>query len=143
MRKAVGRFHLIHSIDSLKFLEKISSVSGEMQCTTSVLLQVNVSHEESKHGFSEEEIESLFSKMIQLPKISICGLMTMAPSFEKVQSKELLCQAFRRLAALKERLEIAHRTRLPELSMGMSQDYRLAVREGATMVRIGTSIFCK
>lgn len=140
-RKAVGAFHLIHSVDSLKLLQKLSQVGQELDVTTSLLIQVNTSREETKHGFSEMELEQNFACILSLPRISVQGLMTMAASIEKAKSQETIQESFNRLHALKKRLEDTFHVQLPHLSMGMSQDYLVAIQEGATIVRIGSLIF--
>jgi PLP dependent protein len=133
VRKALGRFQLIHSVDSVELAKKISELSGEMGKATPILLQVNTSNEPAKHGLSVEEWERSFEAVQALPSLSIDGLMTIGPLVE--EEGEVL-RSFAALRALNEKLKLRH------LSMGMSHDYPLAIREGATLLRIGTAIFC-
>ena len=123
VRKAVGHFYMIHSIDSLKLLQKVSSVSGDCGVETKVLLQVNTSLEVSKHGFSEEELFACFSAIKALPHIRVLGLMAMAPALQDGVDEEKIGQAFKDLVSIRDRLEREFSVHLPELSMGMSHDY--------------------
>lgn len=128
VNKAVDQFTLIHSIDNLEVAKKLAHESLSPQ---KVLLQVNTSKEATKHGFTEEELLNQFETLTKLP-LNIQGLMTMAP-FTKDQTPILGC--FKRLRRLRDELH------LKELSMGMSNDWEIALKEGATIVRIGTAIF--
>lgn len=132
VRKAIGKFDLIHSVDSPELVSKISEISQECSLKTSLLLQVNISDESSKQGFSPESLLDNYGIIAQLPSIKIEGLMTMAPF---VKDEKLIRRCFSTLYQLKEKLGLKH------LSMGMSQDYHLAIEEGATMLRIGSAIF--
>ena len=142
VRKIIGHVHLIHSVDSQALLEKIAAVSCEMDVVTSVLLQVNTSHEQSKHGFFEDELMELFPTLFRKSHIKIIGLMTMAAE-RKVVGDDAVRLSFQKLALLRKKLETYFSITLPELSMGMSQDYLLAIQEDATLLRIGSSIFRK
>jgi PLP dependent protein len=135
IRKMIGKFALIHSVDSLELAQKISTVAQELNVDTSILLEVNTSEEASKHGFTEEECLHAFEKLLQLPFLKIQGLMTMAPFIE---DQTVIRDCFARLRQLKEKLEI--QATMPHLSMGMSHDYRLAIQEGATLLRVGRAI---
>jgi pyridoxal phosphate enzyme (YggS family) len=136
--KVVGEFSLIHSIDSLDLAKKISRASVNRHVETHVLLQVNTSQEASKHGMSPDELKGCFEEMIALPNLSVDGLMTMGP-LSGDEARVRRC-----FAELKQLFDDLNRT-LPrpmsELSMGMSQDYKIAIQEGATMVRIGSLLF--
>lgn len=125
-----GRVSLIHSVDTLRLAEKLPG--GE------VLIQVNTSGESTKHGFSIEACKLEFEKLLELPQITIKGLMTMAP---RVYSEEAARASFRAAAELRAWLETQYGCKLPYLSMGMSQDYRIAIQEGATHLRLGSAIF--
>lgn len=127
--KVVSYFDKIHSVDSIHLAEKIAS----QEIKRPVLLEVNVSGEESKHGFSTDELLRQFDS-IQRLDLQVEGLMTMAP-FDAEESVVRNC--FRRLRELRDQLG------LKELSMGMTQDWRIAIEEGATFVRIGSAIFGK
>jgi len=132
VHKAIGKFALIHSVDSLDLAKKISISSADAKINTPILLQVNVSGESSKHGFSPTDCKSLFPQLKQLSHLKIEGLMTMAPF---VEDEALIRRCFADLRTLRDELA------LTELSMGMSHDYPIAIEEGATLLRIGTAIF--
>lgn len=132
VRKAVGRFHLLHSVDSLPLAKKISECSLEKSLITNVLLQVNTSGEASKHGFTAGSLIMCFDQIKQLKGLHVKGLMTMAPLDASGQE---IKECFRQLRLLKEELG------LEDLSMGMSNDYKIALEEGATLIRIGSAIF--
>ncbi len=127
--KIAGRFALIHSVDNFALAQKLSDVGS-----AEILLQVNASGEESKHGFTPEEVLSQFEAIDQLPNIEVKGLMTMAPLTE---NREVIRKTFRELRELRDTLP----RRLEHLSMGMSSDYREAIEEGATLLRVGTILF--
>ncbi|MDP1879869.1 MAG: YggS family pyridoxal phosphate-dependent enzyme [Parachlamydiaceae bacterium] len=136
----ISNFSLIHSVDHFSLLKKISQVSHEKQINTSVLLQVNTSGELTKHGLKPEEWENFLDEVNDLPNIQIKGLMTMAPM---TKDETIIRLCFRRLYDLRENWK--NRMRDPlifnELSMGMSNDYGIAIEEGATILRIGSAIF--
>lgn len=133
VRKAINTFFLIHSVDSLGLAQKISDCSPKPQ---PILLQVNTSGEQTKHGLDEAAWFAVFEQLLQLPGIEIKGLMTMAP-FQTDEKQVRRC--FSSLRIFKEKL--SQFLPLPHLSMGMSQDYHLAIQEGATILRIGSAIF--
>ncbi len=132
--KAIGRFAMIHSVDTIPLAEKISSCSAEAHVTTKVLLQVNVSGEESKQGFTKEECRKALPHLLNLPGISIQGFMTMAPLTE---DRSLVRSCFRGLSDFRKEAAPS----LPHLSMGMSSDYEIAIEEGATLIRVGRELF--
>lgn len=140
VKKAVGKFALIHSVDSLELAEKISQVSDEQGETTAILLQANTSGETSKQGLDRAEWKRAFDKVLGLPALDVQGLMTMAPYTE---DKSVIHRCFEDLRKLRDDLQLAagDHCLLKHLSMGMSHDYPIAIAEGATLVRIGTAIF--
>lgn len=138
VRKAVEHFDIIHSVDTLKVAEKISEAAAELGKMQSIFLQLNNSGEVQKSGFSKEEIFSYFEKISGLPNIKILGLMNMAPLGA---SENLLRELFRGVRLTRDELEEKFGYKLPEISMGMSQDYVVAAQEGATMLRIGRKLF--
>ncbi len=138
VRKVLGHFDLIHSVDSLELAKKISEVSEEMGRTTSILLQANTSGEEAKHGYAPEQWISDFKALLRLPSLDVQGLMTMAPLTE---DEDTIRRCFAGLRSLRDSLQDSFGRSLPHLSMGMSNDYRIAIEEGATLVRIGSAIF--
>jgi pyridoxal phosphate enzyme (YggS family) len=133
--KAIGKFDLIHSVDSFELAKKISECS---LTPSSILLQVNISKEATKHGFSEEALYASFDQLLALPSIKIEGLMTMAPY---TNDESIIRRSFSGLRILLENLNRQLPQKLTTLSMGMSHDYLLAIEEGATMLRIGSAIF--
>lgn len=141
VRKAVENSALIHSVDSLKLARKIDKVAGECGKKQKILLEINVSGEDSKFGVAvQDEAVKLAEEVAGLENIELLGLMTMAPfGADEDELKEI----FASLRHLRERIEEQLKIQLPELSMGMSSDYQAAIEEGATMVRIGTAIFGK
>ena len=144
----VSLFDVIQSLDSLKLAQKLSRLGIEHDQTLNVLLEVNVSGEEAKDGFngynwrSDEQIKDRFWKefrgILDLPNIRICGLMTMAPF---VDNMELIRPVFAELFALREELSNSFGIPMPDLSMGMTNDYQIAIEEGATIIRVGRAIF--
>lgn len=131
--KAVGTFALIHSVDTFALAQKISQYSERSGVETPILLQVNTSGEEAKHGLSPEDWKHVYEDVIKLPGISVHGLMTMAPLIE---DKSRIRDCFSRLRELRDELQLTR-----HLSMGMTNDYPIAIAEGATILRIGTAIF--
>ena len=137
VKKAVGNFYLIQSVDSLKLAKAISDEAQKQGIVQKILLQVNNANEESKTGFSVDEIKRDFKEIISLDGICVEGLMNIAPIADEVT----LCKLFAGMRDLKAELETRYSYKLKELSMGMSSDYKLAVRYGSTMIRIGRKLF--
>ena len=136
--RAAGAAHLIHSVDSLHLAERLSRVAEGRGVDVRVLAQVNSSGEESKSGLDAPGAVEAVLSMAGLPRLRVEGLMTMAPFVDDV---EVLSSAFRRLREALEEVR-RHDPRVgPELSMGMTNDFEIAIREGSTMVRIGTALF--
>jgi len=136
--QVIGPIALVHSVDRLKIAQRISRDAKGASCVVSVLLEVNVSGEESKHGFAPDEVREQWTELSRLDGIRIEGLMTMAPL---VVDAEETRPVFRDLRRLRDELAAMHRAELPHLSMGMTNDFEVAIEEGATLVRIGTAIF--
>ncbi len=135
--KVIGRFTLIHSVDSSRLAEKLSTASMEHGVVTSVLLEANTSGEGAKSGLSPVEWKQEYGRLLDLEGIKISGLMTMAPLTD---DEGVIRNCFSKLRQLRDELqEIGGE--LPALSMGMSQDYPIAIEEGATHLRIGSAIF--
>jgi len=140
VKKAVTTFDLIHSVDSLRLAQAISDEAQTLGKTQKILLQVNNANEPQKHGFTKQDLFSQFAQIYNLPAIQILGLMNMTP-LNCTQSE--CANLFKDLAEIKTKLENTHNIKLPELSMGMSSDYIQAANAGATMLRIGSKLFCK
>jgi pyridoxal phosphate enzyme (YggS family) len=138
VRQALPLFPFFHSIDSAALAGAIDRIAGETGAEAKGLLEVNVSGEESKHGFTPDELRSQFPALAKLPHLRIRGLMTMAPYSDDPEDAR---PVFRKLRELRDELQSAHQHPLPELSMGMSGDFEPAIEEGATLVRVGSSIF--
>jgi pyridoxal phosphate enzyme (YggS family) len=138
VRQALPLFSFFHSIDSTALAEAINRIAGENGQTVEGLLEINVSGEASKYGFSPDQVRTEFSALAKLPHLRLRGLMTMAPYSDNPEEARPF---FRALRELRDELQAAHGHPLPELSMGMSGDYEPAIDEGSTLVRIGTSIF--
>ncbi len=138
VRKVIPSFELIHGVDSTALARDIDRIAAEMGLHPRVLLEVNVSGEGSKHGFSPEELEASLDELLVLPRVQIEGFMTMAPLAPEAEASR---PYFAALRTLRDRL--AEKTGIPldTLSMGMSGDYEVAVEEGATLVRVGSAIF--
>lgn len=138
--KIIGRFVLIHSIDTPELAEKVSEMSLQKGVRTSILLEANTSQESTKSGFSPAEWDKVFLQLLDLQGIEILGLMTMAPLTE---DKGLIRHTFSELRSLRDHLQQRAHTRadLSILSMGMSHDYEIAIQEGATLLRIGSALF--
>jgi pyridoxal phosphate enzyme (YggS family) len=138
VRKALPYFQLFHGIDTLEIARDIDRIAGEMGLFPNVLLEVNVSGEGSKHGFSPEKLEADLEGLLSLPRIQIEGFMTMAPLAE---SSEQSRPFFAALRELRDRFAQQSGVPFSTLSMGMSGDYEVAVEEGATLVRVGSALF--
>ncbi len=139
VRLVVGHCSLIHSVASLSLAEAISERSCQMNIRTPVLIQVNISGEKDKHGVEPRRAGDLVSNASDLAGISVGGLMTMAPH---VPNPESVRPIFRQLSQLAEDIDKeVSGCSLEELSMGMTNDFEVAVEEGATLVRVGQAIF--
>ncbi|MFV0446517.1 MAG: YggS family pyridoxal phosphate-dependent enzyme [Planctomycetaceae bacterium] len=139
VRPALTAAALIHSVDSLRLLERINVVSAELDITPRLLLEVNVSGEASKDGFSVEQLRAEWSAIQACRHLQVEGLMTMAPESDDPDDARPTFEALRRL-----RDELAAgpgEMPLPEMSMGMSSDFETAIESGATLVRIGSCLF--
>lgn len=132
VHQCIGKFVMIHSVDSVELAKKISTCSVEANLITPILLQVNTSGEASKHGFSSDGFRHALPFIQSLPGIRVEGLMTMAPFTEE---KTLIHNCFANLRKLRDHYGLKH------LSMGMSHDYPIAIEEGATLLRIGSALF--
>ena len=140
VRQVIGKAVLIHSVDSLRLARQIEEDAAKMGILVPVLLEVNVAREESKFGFFTEEVEAAVREIASLSHISVKGLMTIAPFVENPEENRKVFQELYQLSVDIKSKNIDNVT-MGVLSMGMSGDYEVAVEEGATMVRVGTSIF--
>jgi pyridoxal phosphate enzyme (YggS family) len=136
----IDKVGLIHSVDSVGLAEEISKRAEKTGIVKDVLVQVNVAEEETKFGINYDDTDSFVKQLSELQGIRVKGLMTIAPNFE---DKELARPVFRKL---KEKFDLLAKAGIPNiemkyLSMGMTNDYMVAIEEGSNMVRIGTGIF--
>jgi PLP dependent protein len=140
VRSVVGRFELIHSVDSVELAQEIDRRAGEAGRSQDVLLEVNIGGETTKTGFHPDGLVQLVSTMASLEHIHIKGLMAIPPPTVEVESARAYFIRLRELAAAIAVQRIPG-VAMEELSMGMSNDYEIAVQEGATLVRVGSAIF--
>ena len=141
VRHALELFECFHSVDSVALLDRIELLASELGKRPRVLLEVNVSGERSKDGMKPEDVPAAVEHALEkCPSVTLEGFMTMAPFFpaEKIEETRPF---FRRLRELRDEMESRFGARFPRLSMGMSGDYRIAVEEGATWIRLGTVLF--
>lgn len=137
----VGKFHLIHSVDSLELAQTLNKHAEKMNIHQNVLIQVNLAAESSKTGFDKERLSEQWSEVIALSNLKIYGLMTMPPLTETGAEVRPYFKELRELRdQLRERTADS-RHPLSELSMGTSHDYNVAIEEGATILRLGTILF--
>jgi pyridoxal phosphate enzyme (YggS family) len=134
---------MVHSVDSYNVLEEINKQANKVKRTISCLLQIHIAEEESKFGFSEEEVMKflLTDEVSKLEHVRIVGLMGMATFTSNVDQVR---KEFRRLKTFFEKLKtlsLPSNVEMKELSMGMSGDYKIAIEEGSTMIRVGSAIF--
>lgn len=139
VRAVLPYVEMVHSVDSEKLLKHIDRIAGELNLSPKVLLQVNTSGEEAKSGFTPEAIKKEWGSLSSVEHIEINGLMTMAPH---TTDEGVLRKTFSRLRHLRDELAAnSNGHNLTELSMGMSNDFEIAIEVGATLIRLGTSVF--
>ncbi|HEX9281150.1 MAG TPA: YggS family pyridoxal phosphate-dependent enzyme [Candidatus Udaeobacter sp.] len=138
VRQALPLFEMIHSIDSLGLAQDINRIAEEEGLYSRVLLEVNVAGEGSKFGFAPDALREQMEALLGLPRLSIEGLMCIPPlAVESEDSRKFFVQ----VRKLRDSLEKEFNMKLPQLSMGMTQDFPIGIGEGATLVRVGTAIF--
>lgn len=141
--KAAQFFHAIDTLDSLRLAQRLNDAAALLNKTLPVLLEIKLSHEESKHGLlpGSEELQQLLERLPDLRHLQFRGLMTVPPYDENLETAR---PYFRHLRKMRDALAAQHpRLSFTELSMGMSHDFSVAIEEGSTCVRIGTAIFGK
>jgi pyridoxal phosphate enzyme (YggS family) len=136
----IDKVDMIHSVESLKLAEKISSLAKEKNITANILLEVNVAGEETKFGIKPSECEEMVRNISVLPNICIKGLMTVAPFVENPEENRIYFRQLKQLLVDINAKKIDN-VCMDVLSMGMTNDYEIAIEEGATIVRVGTGIF--
>jgi pyridoxal phosphate enzyme (YggS family) len=131
---------VIHSVDSEKLLRRIERISDELDVMVRIFLEVNISGEETKHGFAPDEVPAILPVLAECPHIETLGLMTMAPYSDDPEEAR---PYFRQVRVLQDRLnaELSAENQFQSLSMGMSGDFTVAIEEGATHIRIGSALF--
>src|SRR6202043_2955513 len=138
IRHALPLFELIHSIDSLALAQDANRIAEEEGLHPRVLLEINVAGEGSKFGFKPETLRAEMETLLALDRLSIEGLMSIPPLAPEAEARR---KYFVQLRELRDRVQTEFHVDLAQLSMGMTQDFAVAVEEGATLVRVGTAIF--
>lgn len=136
----IDKVALIHSVDSLRLAETIEKEAAKRNITVNILIEVNVAREESKFGLMPEELEEFITKISDFSHIRVKGLMTIAPFVADSEENRVIFQRLHKLSVDIETKNVDNIT-MRVLSMGMTNDYAVAIEEGATMVRVGTGIF--
>lgn len=140
VHQVLGKAVLIHSVDSLRLAQQIETEAEKKGLEANILIEVNVAKEESKFGFLPEEVMDGVLAISRLPHVHIQGLMTIAPFVENPEENREVFKKLYQLSVDIKRKNVDNVT-MSVLSMGMSGDFEVAIEEGATMVRVGTSIF--
>ena len=136
----IDKVDLIHSVDTLKLAETIEKEAAKRNITARVLIEVNVAEEESKFGLKVEEVIPFVEKIATFPHLRVCGLMTIAPFVENPEENRPIFANLHKLS-VDIGMKNIDNVNVSILSMGMTNDYEVAIEEGATMVRVGTGIF--
>lgn len=138
----VDKVECIHSVDSLKLAEVIEKEAAKKNCRVNILIEVNVAQEESKFGISINEVFPFIEKVAAFPHICVQGLMTIAPFVENAEENRTIFERLHNLSVdiMSKNIDNVN---VSVLSMGMTNDYEVAIEEGATMIRVGTGIFGK
>ncbi|MFN8392194.1 MAG: YggS family pyridoxal phosphate-dependent enzyme [Bdellovibrionota bacterium] len=140
-KDAVGMFHVIQTVDRPELADKIAECAARKNIEQRVLVQVNISQEETKGGIDAGQTLALVRHVLSLRNVKLLGIMCIGTYFETTEPDELRRSELRAMRRLQVDLQQATGAALPELSMGMSHDFELAVEEGATLVRVGTALF--
>jgi pyridoxal phosphate enzyme (YggS family) len=138
IRHALPLFELFHGVDSLDLARDLNRIAEEVGLFPRLLLEVNIAGESTKYGFKPEQLRSQIEPLLALDRLQIEGLMTIAPFLPEAEDAR---PHFAALRELRQGLEEEFRVPLPQLSMGMSGDFTVAIEEGATLVRVGTALF--
>lgn len=140
VKQVVGKVALIHSVDSYRLAQEISLQAQKQNITVPILIEVNIAKEESKFGIAKEDTIQLVEEIAELPNLTIQGLMTIAPFVDDPEDNRLYFREIKQLSVDIKNKNIDNVT-MDVLSMGMTNDYEVAIEEGATIVRVGTGIF--
>jgi pyridoxal phosphate enzyme (YggS family) len=138
IRHALPLFELFHGIDSLEIARDVSRIASETGALPNVLLEINVAGESTKFGFTPERLRTQIEELLALDRLTFAGLMCIPPPQVDAEGSR---KFFVVLRELRDRVQREFQVALPQLSMGMSGDYEVAIEEGATLVRVGTAIF--
>ncbi|MGC6457343.1 MAG: YggS family pyridoxal phosphate-dependent enzyme [Akkermansiaceae bacterium] len=138
VRRVLSLFQVVHSVSSVKLARFISRVAGELGVSPKVFLEVNIGGEESKHGFSSDDLRESLAEVLSMENLEMQGLMCIPP---RVETAEEARPWFARVRELQEELETRAGKAFEGLSMGMSGDFEVAIEEGSTIVRVGSAIF--
>jgi pyridoxal phosphate enzyme (YggS family) len=138
IRHALPLFELFHGIDDLDLAQDLNRIADEEGMHPRILLEINLAGEASKFGFKPDALRNEIETLLALPRLSIEGLMCIPPAAEEAEASR---KYFGDLRELRDAFEKEFNVKLPQLSMGMTSDYEIAIEEGATMVRVGTAIF--
>jgi PLP dependent protein len=138
VRKVLPLVDLVHSVDSVELALDIDRIASELGLFPRVLLEVNVSREATKYGFTPEVARREAPRLLALPRVQWEGLMTIAPIVDAADKAQPF---FAQLRTLRDQIAAENQIGLPTLSMGMSDDFEAAIKEGATLIRLGTAIF--
>lgn len=134
VNKAVGEFNLIHSVHSFELAEQIDKRAAKLGIRQAILLQLNFT---DKNGLEPNQVKQVYEQVLELSHVDLLGLMTMGPHKISEETETI----YKKMRQIKEELMQAHPLGVCELSMGMSNDYRLALEHGSTMIRIGSALF--
>jgi hypothetical protein len=140
VKDVIGKVALIHSVDSLRLAHELNKQALKKNLPANILLQVNIAGEETKHGFTSQAVREKIEEISRLPALKIRGLMTIAPFTDNPEEARPVFRKLKDLAVYIEGLGLPG-VQMKELSMGMSGDFRVAIEEGSTLVRIGSRIF--
>ena len=140
VKQVIDKATLIHSVDSLRLAEAIEMEAAKKNIVADILIEVNIAEEDSKYGFKEEEVLLAVEQIAKFPHVRIKGLMTIAPFVENPEENRIVFARLRKLSVDIESKNIDN-VSVGILSMGMTNDYQVAIEEGATMIRVGTGIF--
>lgn len=140
VKQVIGKATLIHSVDSVHLAETIEKEAAKKECIVPILIEVNVAEEESKFGFKVDEVLPAIETIAAFPHVRIKGLMTIAPFVENPEENRSIFARLQKLS-VDIRSKNIDNVSVDILSMGMTNDYQVAIEEGATMVRVGTGIF--
>ncbi|WP_047151567.1 YggS family pyridoxal phosphate-dependent enzyme [Aneurinibacillus tyrosinisolvens] len=139
VREVIGKFTYLHSLDRLSLARELNKRGEQDGIVTRCMIQVNISGEETKHGLSPEEVSDFIEEISSMRQIQAVGLMTMAPYVDDPEETRWIFRGLRQLRDELQRRDIPHDP-LHHLSMGMSNDYQIAVEEGATFIRLGSTL---